>query len=100
MPQRTALDVYAVGRLARMGYSVRRQRWLYTFRNRHGFTDAGDGSFELLWSGDGLTWDALQAFNFPDGFGMGGMFPGAMMAGVMPLMVSVDMGVLASCRRC
>ena len=35
---------------------VRRQRWLYAFRNRHGFTDDADGAFEQLWHGDGLTW--------------------------------------------
>ena len=56
VPQRTAWEAYSVGRLARMGYPVRRQRWLYAFRNRHGFTDDADGAFEQLWGGDGLTW--------------------------------------------
>lgn len=56
VPQRTAWEVYAVGRLARMGYAVRRQRWLYAFRNRHGFTDDADGAFEQLWGGDDLAW--------------------------------------------
>jgi hypothetical protein len=56
VPQRTAWDVYAVGRLARLGYAVRRQRWLYAFRNRHGFTDDADGAFEELWGGDDLAW--------------------------------------------
>ncbi len=56
IPQRTTWEVYSVGRLARMGYPVRRQRWLYAFRNRHGFTDDADGAFEQLWHGDGLTW--------------------------------------------
>lgn len=56
VPQRTAWEVYTVGRMARMGYPVRRQRWLYAFRNRHGFTDDADGAFEQLWHGEGLTW--------------------------------------------
>jgi hypothetical protein len=56
VPQRTAWEVTAVGRLARMGYPVRRQRWLYAFRNRHGFTDDADGAFEQLWDGDDLVW--------------------------------------------
>lgn len=60
VPQRTAWEVYAVGRLARMGYPVRRQRWLYAFRNRHGFTDTADDAFEQLWGGDQLTWAEID----------------------------------------
>ena len=60
VPQRTAWEIYAVGRLARMGYPVRRQRWLYAFRNRHGFTDMADGAFEQLWNGDGLSWAKID----------------------------------------
>lgn len=60
VPQRTAWEVYAVGRLARMGYAVRRQRWLYAFRNRHGFTDDADGAFEQLWGGDALGWSDID----------------------------------------
>lgn len=60
VPQRTAWDVYAVGRLARMGYSVRRQRWLYAFRNRHGFTDDADGAFEELWGAEDLAWSDID----------------------------------------
>jgi hypothetical protein len=60
VPQRTAWEVYSVGRMFRMGYAVRRQRWLYAFRNRHGFTDDADGAFEQLWSGDGLGWDDID----------------------------------------
>lgn len=58
--QRTAWEVYAVGRLARLGYPVRRQRWLYAFRNRHGFTDQADEAFEQLWNSDGLTWAEID----------------------------------------
>ena len=60
VPQRTAWEVSAVGRLAAMGYPVRRQRWLYAFRNRHGFTDDADGAFEQLWGGQDLTWTEID----------------------------------------
>ncbi len=29
-----------------------RQRWLYHFRNRHGFTDVADAAFDELWAAD------------------------------------------------
>lgn len=60
VPQRTAWEVHTVGRLASAGYTVQRQRWLYAFRNRHGFTDAADAAFETLWNGEGLTWDDID----------------------------------------
>ncbi|MDZ7676789.1 MAG: hypothetical protein U5K30_17200 [Acidimicrobiales bacterium] len=56
---RTAWDVYTVGRLVRAGFPANRQRWLYAFRNRHGFTDAADDTFETLWLSDGLTWSRV-----------------------------------------
>ena len=52
----SAWDVYCVGRLATAGYRAQRQRRLYGFRNRHGFTDDADAAFDQLWSGEGLTW--------------------------------------------
>jgi hypothetical protein len=63
LAQMAAWETYSVGRLERLGIPQNRQRWLYNFRNRHGFTDAGDGSFELLWSSDALTWSELQAIS-------------------------------------
>jgi hypothetical protein len=45
-----------VGRLSRLGHRVQRQRRLYHFRNRHGFTDAADAAFASLWEGEDLTW--------------------------------------------
>jgi hypothetical protein len=63
LAQMAAWETYSVGRLDRLGITANRQRWLYNFRNRHGFTDAGDGSFEQLWSSDGLTWGELQAIS-------------------------------------
>jgi hypothetical protein len=59
--QSTAWDVYAVGRFARLGYPVQRQRRLYYFRNRHGFSDTADAAFERLWTADRLTWDDILA---------------------------------------
>jgi hypothetical protein len=58
-----AWDVYGSARLVRLGHFHynQRQRRLYHFRNRHGFTDVADAAFEQLWSGDGLTWDDLVA---------------------------------------
>lgn len=74
MAQTTAWDVYAVGRQSRLGYPVSRQRRLYHFRNRHGFSDTADAAFERLWSGTDLTWahilaacDATQATRTPVG---------------------------------
>lgn len=51
-----AWDVYATGRLDRMGYDAQRQRRLYQFRVRHGFSDEGDAIFAQLWDGEGLGW--------------------------------------------
>jgi hypothetical protein len=36
-----------------------RQRRLYHFRNRHGFTDVADAVFERVWGADGLSWAEL-----------------------------------------
>jgi hypothetical protein len=55
-----AWQVYCVGRLGRLGHQVQRQRRLYHFRNRHGFTDAADEAFDRLWSGEGLTWADIE----------------------------------------
>lgn len=61
LAQTTAWDTYCTGRLARLGYPVQRQRRLYHFRNRHGFSDVADAVFERLWNGEGLTWADIQA---------------------------------------
>ena len=61
LQQSTAWDAYSVGRMARLGYEVQKQRRLYHFRNRHGFTDVADAAFERLWNGTDLTWADLQA---------------------------------------
>jgi hypothetical protein len=59
LAHRVAWEVHTVGRLTRAGYPAQRQRWLYQFRNRHGFTDAADEAFEALWDADDLTWDRI-----------------------------------------
>ena len=46
---------------ARAGWAPQKQRRIYHFRNRHGFTDEADQAFNRLWSADGLTWDELEA---------------------------------------
>ena len=60
-----AWETYCTGRLESLGYRYfdQRQRRLYHFRNRHGFTDAADAVFERLWTGDGFTWDELTALS-------------------------------------
>jgi hypothetical protein len=63
LAQSTAWDTYAVGRSAQLGYEPARQRRLYHFRNRHGFTDAADQAFEQLWTAPpgSLGWADIQA---------------------------------------
>lgn len=60
LPLSAAWDVYAVGRVARLGYPSQRQRRLYQFRVRHGFTDVADAAFDELWTSDGLTWADIE----------------------------------------
>jgi hypothetical protein len=59
LPLSVAWAVYSNGRLERLGYHPQRQRWLYHFRNRHGFTDTADAAFDKLWNGTSLTWDDI-----------------------------------------
>ena len=59
LAQRAAWDVYTVGRCARVGLPAQRQRRLYSFRNRHGFTDATDRVFEHLWTAESLGWSDI-----------------------------------------
>ena len=65
MAQAVAWDVYCIGRLVRLGFKHydNRQRRLYHFRNRHGFTDAADEAFERLWTGTDLTWSDIAALS-------------------------------------
>ena len=63
LQESVAWEVYCVGRLGRLGHPVQRQRRLYQFRNRHGFTDAADAAFERLWTADDLTWADIAAIS-------------------------------------
>ena len=56
---RQAWDVNLYGRVARSGLRLHKPRFVYNFRNRHGFTDHADRTFEQLWSADDLTWAAI-----------------------------------------
>lgn len=56
---RQAWDVNLYGRVARHGFRLHKPRFVYNFRNRHGFTDHADRTFEQLWSSDDLTWSAI-----------------------------------------
>jgi hypothetical protein len=61
LQQQVAWNTYAEGRNERQGLEVQKQRWLYHFRNRHGFSDAADAVFQRLWEADGLTWADIDA---------------------------------------
>jgi hypothetical protein len=63
LPHRAAWDAYALGRLERLGYEAQRSRRLYHFRNRHGFTDEADATFDKLWSATDLTWGRIAALS-------------------------------------
>jgi hypothetical protein len=59
--QASAWTAYCMGRLVRLGVAVPNQRYLYDFRNRHGFSDAADAAFDKLWHATDLTWAELDA---------------------------------------
>lgn len=61
--QVAAWDTYVVARLSRIGLAVNRQRWIYNFRNRHGFTDIADEAFERIWDARALTWGELESIS-------------------------------------
>jgi hypothetical protein len=61
LSQQVAWNAYAEGRNERLGLEVQKQRWLYHFRNRHGFTDVADGVFDRLWAAEGLQWADIEA---------------------------------------
>jgi hypothetical protein len=63
LPHLTAWDTYCIGRLVRLGYAPQRQRRLYTFELRHGFTDVALAAFERLWNAESLTWPEIVAIS-------------------------------------
>jgi hypothetical protein len=63
LAQTAAWDTYCVGRIGRLGYRVHEPRWRYNFRNRHGFSDATDATFDRIWGADQLSWAELSALS-------------------------------------
>lgn len=57
---RISWHVYCYGRATRLGHRVFKPRYLYDFRNRHGFTDAADANYEMLWEAESLTWSDIS----------------------------------------
>jgi hypothetical protein len=63
LAESAAWDTYAIGRFARLGYPVHQPRWLYNFRNRHGFSDSTDEVFARIWAAEDLSWSDLAALS-------------------------------------
>jgi hypothetical protein len=61
--QQVAWTAYSEGRCERLGLPAQKSRWLYHFRNRHGFTDAADSAFERLWESNDLTWAEIDTLS-------------------------------------
>jgi len=61
LTENAAWDTYSAGRLDRMGIELNKQRWVYNYRNRFGFSDDCDAAFERLWAADDLGWAELTA---------------------------------------
>jgi hypothetical protein len=61
LQEMVAWTVYSEGRCERLGLPTQKQRWLYHFRNRHGFSDVADAAFYRLWSADQLGWADIVA---------------------------------------
>ncbi len=60
LQQLVAWTVYSEGRCERLGLPTQKQRWLYHFRNRHGFSDVADAAFDRLWNANALTWSDID----------------------------------------
>ena len=58
--ERTAWDVYAIGRAERLGLTARRQRELYDFRLQHGFSDIADAAFDRCWAAPSMTYAGVR----------------------------------------
>lgn len=57
-----AWNTYSAGRLSRLGFErARKARYLYLWRNRHGFNDIADEAFEKIWSGEPQSWPEIVA---------------------------------------
>jgi len=60
---RMAWDINLFGRTSRLGLRIHQPRYLYNFRNRHGFSDVADQTFNTLWNTDGLRWTEMQTMS-------------------------------------
>lgn len=58
--QRAIWDVYAEGRVARLGFKVKEPRRRYTYRLRCGFNDVADAEYDRLWAAPSLSWTELD----------------------------------------
>lgn len=59
LAQNAAWDAYCAGRMERAGFAPNEQRFRYNFRNRFGFTDDVDATFDRVWRSDDLAWSDL-----------------------------------------
>jgi hypothetical protein len=60
--QRAIWDVYADGRLKRLGgFLVNEARRRYTYRLRAGFNDVADAEYDRIWNADAFSWSELEA---------------------------------------
>lgn len=60
---RMAWDVNLFGRTSRHGLRIHQPRYRYNFRNRHGFSDVADRTFDQLWAADELSWAEIVAMS-------------------------------------
>lgn len=60
---RMAWNVNLFGRTSRHGYEIHQPRYRYNFRNRHGFSDLADRTFDRLWDGEEFTWAEITAMS-------------------------------------
>lgn len=60
---RMAWDVNLFGRTSSLGLRIHRPRYLYNFRNRHGFSDVADRTFDKLWSAEGMTYAEIKSMS-------------------------------------
>ena len=72
LPLSAAWDAYAMGRIHRLGHDSQRQRRLYQFRVRHGFSDVADAAFDRLWTAESLTWAEIEQLSARAAGGDGG----------------------------
>ena len=61
LQEMVAWTTYSEGRCERLGLPTQKQRWLYHFRNRHGFSDVADDAFRRLWNAERLGWADIVA---------------------------------------